>query len=378
MINILHFIDHYNIGGPGKTIINSAKYIDSGHFFIHVSSFMQPDGQMTEFARAVRSARIPYIPLTDARGINLTALRTLRDYMRRHRINILHTHGYKTDLIGLLLKTLYQDFLLVTTHHGWIVNNTRQSLFKKIDLTLSILFDGVITVSKALQAELPNMRRRGPISTVIQNAIVAEDYCKKDERRTIRQTYQVRKADLLVGVIGRLSNEKGCLDMLEAFQLAAQGNRSLHLIFVGDGPLLEPMKEKILDLNLAHTVTLAGYQNPVHPYYDAMDILVCPSHTEGISNVILESMAFGLPVIATRVGGNPELIKPHFNGLLVPARNARAMAEAITAMAADADMRIRYGENGRRCVEERFSFQKRMQHVEVFYTKIMARKNRVD
>lgn len=371
MTNILHFIDTYKTGGPGKTIINSAKYINCEKFKIHVASFVNEEVFKSEFMSSVLLQGIPFLALSDQARFNLQHLTELRRYILENNIKILHTHGYKTDMIGLILNLLIKDLILVTTHHGWITNNKLQKFYVNLNIFLSKFFDGVIVVSKELRKMLPNKLRNSEKAIIIHNAIVLENYQNQNKRKAFRENYSIGDDQILIGVIGRLSIEKGSLVMLEAFNQLQSIFSNAKLVYVGDGLLLSELENKINFFNLRENVILAGHQNPVQPFYEAIDIFVLPSLTEGLSNVILEAMAYKLPIVATCVGGNPEIIDNQCNGILVKSNNAIALKDAIFEIIRNRELKHLLAKEGYKTVINRFNFKVRMEKVEDFYFRLM-------
>ena len=368
---VLHLIDTYRIGGPGKTIINSAKFIDP-RFAIHVASFASTDETRNEFAHAVRAADIPYLPLVEVKRVDPSHVSRLRAYIRDHGVRILHTHGYRSDLLGWLAAVRTSGLSLVTTHHGWIRNSRRQKLTAGLGKGLSLLMDGVTCVSEPLLRELPGRLRRDGRAVVIHNGLVLDDYKPSGVRTEVRARIGVTDQDVLLGVIGRLSPEKGCEPMLEAFSLIAKTRPQVRLAFVGEGPMRPALEERAIALGLAGRVHFLGQWTPVQPIYETVDCVVSPSFTEGLSNVILESLAFGRPVVATAVGGNTEILDHEASGLLVAPGDPNALATAIARVIDDAGLRARLGTMGSQRVRDAFSFESRMRKEEAFYERVLA------
>jgi glycosyltransferase involved in cell wall biosynthesis len=372
MINILHFIDHYRVGGPGKTIINSARFIDRGKFRIHVGTFASQGEDLTEFQKFVQCENIPLLTLPDRRGFEFKTLKRLYSYVTEKSINILHSHGYKSDIYGFLIKCLRPTMKLVTTQHGWITNNRFQKLYIQLDFLIFRFFDGVILVSEEMLKKLPSSTTRRVPCTVIHNALVLSDYSIKDNRAFIRTELKIGDEEIVIGVIGRLSPEKGCFDMLRSFSLLHNGmDIGVKLIFVGEGVLREKLEQRIAQLSLNESVILAGYRNPIQPVYEALDILVCPSQTEGLSNVILEAFAYRLPVAATAVGGNTEIIRDGHNGLLVTKGDLEGLRAALETLIKSSALRSDLGNRGYETLLESFTFGRRIRRVESFYESIL-------
>ena len=376
MIEVLHLIDTYRIGGPGKTIINSARFIDRTRYRVHAAAFTHPDTSRNEFAGAVRDAGIPLLELRETRRFNAEHLGILRDYMRAHHIDILHAHGYRSDVLSFIATRGMPRVRVVTTHHGWIRNNARQQVLTRAAILLSTLFDGVEVVSQPLREQLPSWFRNSQRVAVVPNGIVLQDYRPTGVRDAVRTQLNLNREDWLLTVIGRLSAEKGCLDMVDAFAHVASRLPHAHLLLVGEGPLESEVARRASAAGLAERTHFVAHQKDIRPYYEAADMIVSPSHTEGISNVILESLTFGVPVVAKRVGGNPEIITPERSGVLVEARRPEVLADAIVRVANDPALQARLVDEGQRRVREHFSFEARMAAEQAFYDRVVAGRQR--
>jgi glycosyltransferase involved in cell wall biosynthesis len=196
---------------------------------------------------------------------------------------------------------------------------------------------------------------------------VLDDYENQNQREIVRSKYNIHNDDIVFGVVGRLSPEKGCFEMLKAFALVHEERAKTKLLMIGKGPLDLALKKKAEDLGLAEAVVLTGYRSPVNPFYEAIDVIVCPSITEGLSNVILEALAYRLPVIATDVGGNGEIIKNGFNGILLKSRDINEIAKSCLRLVDDCKLAGLMAERGRETVEKKFEFSQRMRKEEEFY-----------
>jgi glycosyltransferase involved in cell wall biosynthesis len=374
MINVLHLIDQYHIGGPGKTILNTAKFIERNKFAIHVGAFLHP-GQETELSKEVTRNGIDLLALKDIRGISIENLKSILRYIDMKKISIFHGHGYKADIYGVLLKILRKNVTVVTTHHGWIRNTRSQLAFGKLARIGSALFDHTIIVSNEMMRHLPRTTVKKKRYSVIHNAIVATDYEATGTREKQRALLGVEPNEIMLLSVGRLSKEKGCNNLLKAFEIAQKHYNNVKLVYVGDGPLVDELKGQIIRSNLKENALLCGHHQNVQPYYEAADIFICPSDTEGLSNAILEAMAFSIPVIATDVGGNPEIIVHQVNGLLVPPQNIVALKEAICLLLSNSSMRRKLGQSGYETIVGEFSFEQRTSKIESLYIRLVIGKN---
>jgi glycosyltransferase involved in cell wall biosynthesis len=374
-INILHLIDHYRIGGPGKTIINCFKFTDNSKFSIHVATFVPSKNGGTEFTTALRRNGIPFLSLQDSRGIAITSVMALKKYIQKNQIRILHSHGYKTDILALIIKKILPGLVVVTTHHGWIANTLRQDMVVRLDLFLTRCFDGILVVSKSLLDSIPRSVKNKKPCVLIHNAIVLNDYRPQNRRERIRTKLFIDKDELVLGVVGRLSPEKGCVEMLKAFTMIYAERPKTKLLFIGEGPLAGLLKRKAEILKVADRVIFRGHCNPVNPFYEALDVLVCPSITEGLSNVILEALAYRLPVIATDVGGNGEIIRNGFNGYLVKPHDIEALKVACLKLIDDPCLAALFGKRGKEILINKFDFQQRTRKEERFYITVIEQRS---
>jgi sugar transferase (PEP-CTERM/EpsH1 system associated) len=182
--------------------------------------------------------------------------------------------------------------------------------------------------------------------------------------------------DFVIGTVGRMQDVKDQLTLARAFvrlvQALPQAERRLRLVMIGDGPLRERARVLLTEAGVEHCAWLPGERNDVPRMMRSFDLFVLPSLAEGISNTILEAMASGLPVIATDVGGNPELVEPGATGTLVPRNNAESMARAMRAYVESTELCRRQGSEARRTVERRFGMQAMVNAYMAVYDNMLA------
>jgi sugar transferase (PEP-CTERM/EpsH1 system associated) len=181
---------------------------------------------------------------------------------------------------------------------------------------------------------------------------------------------------LVIGTVGRMQAVKNQPMLCEAYLALADARPELaervRLRLVGDGPLKEQCRRMMDDAGMGDRLDLPGASDDVVAELQHLDVFALPSRAEGISNTILEAMATGLPVVATAVGGNPELVEHGHSGFLVDSGDPRGMAQAIACYLDDADLRDRHGQRGRELVEERFSLRRMIQDYDGIYQRMSA------
>jgi glycosyltransferase involved in cell wall biosynthesis len=170
--------------------------------------------------------------------------------------------------------------------------------------------------------------------------------------------------------VGRLSAEKGHADFIEALGIVVRKGRRLSAVLAGDGPELPRLKAQVQALGLQDSVFLPGYVDRPQRVLEETDLMVLPSHTEGLPNAALEALAMDVPVLATRVGGTPEVIEDGVSGRLVPPGNPEAMAAAIEDFLTHRDAWTGMAARGRAIIGERFDFQARTRAVEAIYAEL--------
>ena len=285
----------------------------------------------------------------------------------------MHAHGYRTDALGYV-ATRGMPVAFVTTHHGWIRNNGRQELMARIALQLCRRFDGVRSSRSGCSTSCRDRWSAAQLADVVHNAIVLADYAERRPPDAGAPQPRVPDDALLLGVVGRLSLEKGCHEMLDAFAVVAAAEPRVHLALIGEGPLRAALESRVAAADWGGRVHFTGHQSPVQPFYEAIDMLVSPSRTEGLSNAILEALVFERPVVATRVGGNPEIIEDGVSGLFVPAQDPAALAAAILRVVREPVLQASLVAGGRARVAAAFTFEARMRREEQFYARVLARR----
>ncbi len=234
------------------------------------------------------------------------------------------------DSVTLGWLARWRSLPMISTAIGSDVNQLAQKPIQRRQILSNLnRSSGVISVSSALNKELTRLGLRAGLGHVVYNGVDTEVFCP-GEKSTARQLLGVAHDKKILLFVGHLKLAKGLLELLEAHSTLIKAGTAHHLYIVGEGPDRERVTEKINQLNLNAFVTLVGNleQAKLVDWFRAADLFVLPSHMEGVPNVIMESLATGLPVVATDVGGIPEVVTP-FCGELVPARNAVALARAI-------------------------------------------------
>jgi glycosyltransferase involved in cell wall biosynthesis len=228
----------------------------------------------------------------------------------------------------------------------------------------------VIAVSSAIeQACLAAGVRRDRLR-LLHNAIVVERYRRTGRHGVLSEMVGRPLTSPVLASIGRLSPEKGHADLIEAVGIAVKRGYKLSTVLVGDGPDRRKLLEMVRAKGLDAWVHLPGYGSQPERILEDVDLLVLPSHTEGLPNAALEALAMEVPVLATRVGGTPEVISDGETGRLVPPRSPIALADAIIEFLSNPAPWRQMAQRGRLHVEANFDFRARTRKLEAIYAEL--------
>ena len=371
-IKILDLRDTDEIGGPGKTILETYRAIDHSRFEVHLGVFRSLDDHRdTPFLEAARAIGMP-IHVVRARGpYDPRQVWRLAALVREQNVDIVHPHEASSDIITLAMRAI-RHVPIVSTAHGWIGNSRKGRVMVDLDKRALRRFDRVIAVSEKMRRDLLAARVPHSKVTLLHNAVVLENYRRTSERGALDALAGRPGPRPVLVSVGRLSPEKGHADLVDALALVAKSGRRISAVFAGDGPSRPDLESRILAAGLRDSVFMPGYvQQPARLLQDA-DLMVLPSHTEGLPNAALEAFAMEVPVLATRVGGTPEVVTDGVTGRLVAAHSPESLAAGITSFLDDPAAWRRWAQEGRRTVEARFDFTARTRTLETIYVDMMA------
>jgi glycosyltransferase involved in cell wall biosynthesis len=273
------------------------------------------------------------------------------------KIDIVHCHKHKAIVIGTIAATLAGVSNIIAHIHG--LNRTRSLKRRLTNWILYRYVTKIITVSDSVRKDVIDRNwNLNPIKVVtVKNCINLDLIDRvKATKKDVRVSLGIPENDIVIGTVGRLVATKGHLYLLEAFSQVSKKIPNIRLLFIGEGYLSKQLRKKAEDLGILSRVTFLGYRDNVFELLRGFDIFVFPSIAEGLSIALLEAMASRLPIIASNVGGIPEVFGNTNCGRLIPAKNVTALFSAMLDFClSDEDQRRLLGENGRRRVEKEFT-----------------------
>lgn len=285
-----------------------------------------------------------------------SAVREIVGHLERFAADVLCCHGYKANLLGRIAARR-QKVPVVGVARGWTAESFKVRLYERFDRFHLRWMDEIVCVSEAQAARVRRAGVRSERIRVIYNAIDPTRFHEPDTRyraKLLRYFRQPRTH--IIGAAGRLSPEKGFEVLVSAAERVVREQPSVGFVLFGEGPERSRLQKQINAAGLGQCFLLPGFRADLDRFLPHFDLLVLPSYTEGMPNVVLEAFAAGVPAVATAVGGTPEVIEDGVSGYLVPAGDDETMAERICQALDNADELPDMGRRGRLYVQEKFGF----------------------
>lgn len=357
-------------GGPEKTILNSPRFLKE-HCIDSACLFMRPPGDpgFESLEQKAKSANAPIIGVDDNGPLDRSVISRCLKVCQDKNVTVWHAHDYKSNAVGLMVKR-HHPMHLVTTTHGWVRKTWKTPLYYAIDRFCLKRYQQVICVSQDLYDACQKLSIAKDRLHLIDNAIVADDYDTSAATESERSEFDVPAGRILLGACGRLSEEKGFGLLITAVEKLVKEGFDVGLVIAGEGHLKEQLQQQIDELGMQERIRLAGFLSDPRRLYRAIDVFVLSSLREGLPNVVLEAMATGRTVLATRVNGIPRLVTDGQNGIVIDCDSVQQLHSGLQTILNDADLRAQLAAAGRQTVETNFSFRQRMDRMVKVYDKL--------
>ena len=384
-IKILRVIARLNIGGPAIHVVLLSAGMNRGRFesLLISGSENAGEGSMLDYAlsHGVQPVMIPEIVGEFSLGPReLRALVRLYRLMRQERPQVVHTHTAKAGFVGRLAARLARVPVVVHTFHGHVLHGYygphKTQLLCRMERGLACLTDRIITVSEQVKRDLVTYGvAAADHIQVISLGLELDPFLDSSRYRgAFRRELQLNGVERLVGIVGRIFPIKNHHLFLEAAALVAREDPAARFVIVGDGTLRPALERRAQEMGIADRVIFTGWRRDLPDIYADLDVLAVTSNNEGTPVSAIEAMAAGCPVVATHVGGLPDLISEGKTGYLVPPGNAPAVATALLRVLHQPEMARCMGETARRAARERFSAQRLITDMEQLYLELLGRK----
>lgn len=382
-VRLYTFLTLFGIGGTEKQVVALARLMDDARF-------EQKFGCLRRWGPLLAEMECEYGPIPEYRIRNLHSARTLHQQLRlaaslrRQRVQVLHSYNFYANVFSLPAAKLARVPCVVASIRDMGVYLTpRQQYVHKLVCRLA---DQIVVNADAIKHWLAAQGYSGERITVIPNGVDVNRFSSPPADLKLRCRLGLPENAQLVLMLARLNPEKGIEYLLRAaarvsprfpqayFLIVGEGFTNRAGEFVSDTEYQRRLVNMVASLGIGERVRFTGLITDIPPLLAQASVSVLPSLSEGLSNTLLESMAAGVPVVATRVGGTPEAISDGEHGLLVPPKDDAALAEAIGAILADAELARRLGSQARARAVQRYSLERMVQANQDLYTHLLAKR----
>ena len=355
-LSVVHVVNSLRMGGLENGLVNLINRTPENQYKHSIVCLTDYD----DFCKRIKREDAAIYALHKKPGKDISWYFRLHKILKTLKPDIVHTRNLATiesHIVALLSGVRGR----VHSEHGWDMQdlNGANRKYRLLRRLVSPLIARFIPLSKELENYLVDTISvpKRKVSRIC-NGVDSERFMP-GIKRGILPFIEAPDETVVVGCIGRMQTVKDPMNLVNAFTTIIRDypdtRQKIRLVMIGDGPVLKEAQEMLRSLNLGDIVWLPGHRDDIPELLQQFDIFVLPSKAEGISNTILEAMSSGLPIVATRVGGNYELIEEGENGVLVPASDSDALAAAIFQYTKDDELCARHGARSRKIVEESFS-----------------------
>ncbi len=319
-------------------------------------------------------AELPVLPFKMRNEFDLPAILRLAWAMKRKKCLLVHFHDAHSAAVGSVAASLAKvPFRIITRRVDFPLKKnyfSRRKYMKNIDVIIAIS-EGVKKVLVEGGVDPENVE---VISSGIDFSSFEEDSLALTSKDYLHREFSFEVDDYLVGIVAHLADHKGHQYLIQATKILKQQAPKIKTIIVGEGPLSMELDRQAKELDVEDIVFFLGFRKDIPKILSSLDLFVLSSHLEGMGSSILDAMASRLPVVATKVGGIPEVVINGETGLLVPPRNPSALARAILRLYSDETLASRLGQKGYELVHRKFSAEAMADKVVRLYEKIGLRK----
>jgi glycosyltransferase involved in cell wall biosynthesis len=372
-----------NIGGPSiHVILLTAGLTPKGYRTrLVVGQESQQEGNLRAFAEehgvaceAMASLGRDIRPLSDFR-----ALWGLFRLIRQYRPMVVHTHAAKAGLLGRVAARLAGVPVVIHTYHGHVLRGyfgpLKTAVFRGLETVMAGLSDAIVAVSDAVRKDLISLGVAGADKIrVVPLGLDLAHLSRELPRGALRHRHGIDAAAPLIGMVGRLVPIKDVPTFLRAADIVHKAKPESRFALVGDGEERNLLEEECRRLGLSETVSFHGWRQDIGAVLGDLDVVVNCSLNEGTPVALIEALAAGRPVVATSVGGTPDLLGHGLRGLLVPPSDPEALAVAILEILNAPDVAGRRAEAGRAYVLAQHGVGRLLDDIDSLYRELIARK----
>ena len=369
-VGVMHVVHSLNVGGAEKLVHDLALAVDRDRFRTVVVCL----DEAGSLAPSLRDAGVPVEVLHRRPGVQPALFGRIASIIWRHDIDVVHCHQYTPYFYGLIGTRLSGRAHCLITEHGRHHPDMRKLKRVAVNQLLTRLTGASVAVSEfTRRALIANDGFPPQRVQVLYNGIDTHRFDAAPNQASARAQFGLPVDVPIVGTCARLSREKNLSMMVDAFARIRDKRPDAVLAIAGEGPARKDIEARRDALGLGDAVRMLGFVDDVPAVVTTFDVFAMSSLTEGTSVTLLEAMYAGRPVVATRVGGNPEIVDEGVTGLLVASEDTSDFAAAIERLLDDDELAGRLGAAGRERVRARFTFEGMVQAYEDIYADLASR-----
>ena len=368
-IKILHLIAPRGIGGAERVLLTLLKNIDREKFDLVLGIFIDQGKGKDFFWNEAKKLDLPLESIGFKNPYDLLQVLQIRRIIKKHHPDMIHTHGYKTNLLGFFISKLFK-IPIVTTVHG--LHSGKFRPFVWLSLKLLRHFDRIIAVSDQIRKELKAFKVPLIKMITIRNVPPVKIKGNSANPNSFREEIGIPPDAKLVGFVGRLEPVKGCSLFIKSIPEVAESYPDSYFVVVGDGTERKSLESLVRELGIENRVSFCGFRDDPTNVFQSLDLFVLPSLNEGIPLAMLEAMSNEVPVVATSVGGIPEVIKDKVNGILVPPQNPQALAESILEALSNSNETAKRVIEAKETILNEFNVEKWTERIQSIYLEMIG------
>jgi len=366
---IVHIRASNFYGGPERQIIG---HIKTSRSFRHLVVTFKDNEQENEFIDICREEGVNVAVIETKGAYQIKLIQFLRELLVKQAVDCICCHGYK-PLILCFLSTRRLDIPIIAFSRGHTSENVKIRIFEFIERKLLRYVPKIISVSDGYAKFLIKAGIEESRITVVRNAVDFKKFRPFIAKRNLMRTkLGFEQDDFIMATAGRLSPEKAQDVLIDAFSRLINVKQNHHLLLFGEGPLRRNLEQQVETLKL-NNVYFMGHRNDLDEIMPVIDLFVLPSMTEGLPNVLLEAGAAHVPMVATSVGGVPEIIEQDRTGLMVEAGNRNQLTEAIKMCIEDEEKCASFSDAAYRLIEKKYGFAKQSNLLESVYSELVGK-----
>ena len=369
-MNILHLISSGGYYGAENVVVSLAESLEAQDCRSIIGVFHNELQRNEEFIRQAERRDLTVVPIPCRGRWDRQTIGVIREILDSMSIDILHSHGYKTDIYGYLAARR-RAVPLIATCHNWTRDTAAVRIYEFLDSIFLRAFDTVVVVSEAMAMTLRSAGIHESRIRVIDNGIDLAAF----SRAATNPPEKVPGGKFVVGTAGRLVPLKGLNNFLLAAREILTEFPDVNFIIIGSGPEREKLEGMARELGIEKDVVFTGHCVDMPAAYASMHVFVLASNVEAMPMVILEALASKKAVVATSVGAVPRLIIPEKTGLLVPPQNVQALTQATLRLLNDSALRARLGTEGADLVKRNHSRETMAQNYVQLYQQVARRES---